>query len=192
MAVFFLCRLPNWMYVLYKLSNDVQENIFSVITNALGLMVMANCMLNPFLYTFLSETIRLTTFLASIVRGILSPCVKLCKFKNANNECREGKFHAFDNMYKARKIYTLHQKIWKKSIDNTYSGCLGCIHLLRQSFFRFLTLPPLSEFLYGQKNNFVGAVRKRWPPPPISSDVINGCSFISDQSQQYSPMNSTP
>ena len=99
MAVFFLCRLPNWIYVLYKLSNNVQENIFWVINYALGLMVMANCMLNPFLYTFLSETIRLTTFLASIVCGMFSPCVKLCKCKNANNnESQEGKRHAFNNM----------------------------------------------------------------------------------------------
>lgn len=81
MAVFFICRLPNWIYVLYKLSNNSQANIHWVINYALGLVVMANCMLNPFLYTFLSETIRLSTFLAGIICGMFRPCVKLCKPK---------------------------------------------------------------------------------------------------------------
>jgi 7 transmembrane receptor (rhodopsin family) len=86
MIVFFLCRLPHWIYILYKLGNDAEGNIHWVINYALGIMVMANCMFNPFLYTFLSETIRLTTFLAGIVCGIFSPCVKLCKCKTNKPE----------------------------------------------------------------------------------------------------------
>ena len=76
MAVFFVCRLPNWVYTLYKLSNTTELNIHWVINYALGIMAMANCMFNPFLYTFLSETIRLTTFLAGIICGIFIPCRK--------------------------------------------------------------------------------------------------------------------
>lgn len=101
MVVFFICRLPNWIYVLYKLSNNSQENIHWVINYSLGLMVMVNCMLNPFLYTFLSETIRLTTFLAGIICGVFSPCVKLCKFKTDKSESQEKAFEkrqAFNNM----------------------------------------------------------------------------------------------
>lgn len=98
MAVFFICRLPNWIYVLYKLSNNTQANIFWVLNYALGLMVMANCMLNPFLYTFLSETIRLTTFLAGIICGLFSPCVKLCRCKEGSMESEKGKSHTFNNM----------------------------------------------------------------------------------------------
>lgn len=101
MAVFFICRLPNWIYVLYKLSHNSQENIHWVINYSLGLMVMANCMLNPFLYTFLSETIRLTTFLAGIICGVFSPCVKLCKCKTNRSESQEREFRkrqTFNNM----------------------------------------------------------------------------------------------
>lgn len=102
MLVFFICRLPHWIYVLYKLGNSTKANIFWVINYALGLVVMANCMLNPFLYTFLSETIRLTTFLTGIVCGLFRPCVKLCKCRNANNESQDAraleKSHAFNNM----------------------------------------------------------------------------------------------
>jgi hypothetical protein len=76
MGVFFICRLPNWIYTLYKLSHDTQENIHWVINYAFGLMALANCMFNPFLYSFLSETIRLTTFLAGIICGIFNPCRK--------------------------------------------------------------------------------------------------------------------
>lgn len=93
MAVFFICRLPNWIYTMYKLGNNTQENIHWVINYSLGLMVMVNCMLNPFLYTFLSETIRLTTFLAGIVCGIFSPCVKLCKCKSWSHESQETDFN---------------------------------------------------------------------------------------------------
>lgn len=85
MAVFFVCRLPNWVYTLYKLSNVTELNIHWVINYALGIMAMANCMFNPFLYTFLSETIRLTTFLAGIICGIFIPCRK-CYEKPARNE----------------------------------------------------------------------------------------------------------
>lgn len=82
MLVFFICRLPNWVYVLYKLNNVTQENIYWVINYIVGLLVLLNCMLNPYLFTFLSETIRLTTFLSGIVCGIFRPCRKLCKSEN--------------------------------------------------------------------------------------------------------------
>jgi hypothetical protein len=93
MAVFFVCRLPNWIYTLYKLSHDTEENIHWVINYIFGLMALANCMLNPFLYSFLSETIRLTTFLAGIVCGIFNPCRKNCKkVKTVNSEAVSEKY----------------------------------------------------------------------------------------------------
>lgn len=90
MSVFFICRLPNWIYLLYKLSHDTQKNIHWVTHYCLGLMVMANCMLNPFLYTFLSETIRLTSFLAGIICGLFNPCIKLCKCKSGKGKGKKG------------------------------------------------------------------------------------------------------
>ncbi|CRL05729.1 CLUMA_CG018758, isoform A [Clunio marinus] len=90
MAVFFVCRLPNWIYTLYKLGNIVQDNFFWVVNYALGIVVMANCMLNPFLYTFLSETIRLTTIFAGIICGVCTPCVKLFKCQTSRKEEIQG------------------------------------------------------------------------------------------------------
>lgn len=98
MIVFFLCRLPNWIYILYKYNNNTQANIHWVISYALGLTAMANCMFNPFLYTFLSETIRLTTFLAGIICGVFTPCK--CK-KSRHAKCHDGeceKPQMFNNM----------------------------------------------------------------------------------------------
>lgn len=103
MGVFFICRLPNWIYVLYKYNHQTQGNIHWVISYSLGLMMLANCMLNPFLYTFLSETIRLTTFVAGIICGIfVSPCARMCnckKSRHANcsrSECEKPQM--FNNM----------------------------------------------------------------------------------------------
>lgn len=81
MAVFFICRLPNWIYVLYKLSNVTQKNIYWVIHYIFGILVLINCLLNPFLYTFLSETIRLTTFLLNLIVSIFRPCKNMCRKK---------------------------------------------------------------------------------------------------------------
>lgn len=101
MAVFFVCRLPNWIYILYKLSNSSEGNIHWVLNYAFGLIVMVNCMLNPFLYTFLSETIRLTTFLIGIICGMFRPCGKLCKSKSVKSDDPSGecaKRQIFNNM----------------------------------------------------------------------------------------------
>lgn len=86
MAVFFICRLPNWIYVLYKLSNVTQKNIYWVIHYIFGILVLINCLLNPFLYTFLSETIRLTTFLLNLVVSMFRPCKNLCQKKSSFKE----------------------------------------------------------------------------------------------------------
>lgn len=86
MAIFFICRLPNWIYVLYKLSNVTQKNIYWVIHYIFGILVLINCLLNPFLYTFLSETIRLTTFLLNLIGNIFRPCKNFCRKKPFNKE----------------------------------------------------------------------------------------------------------
>lgn len=82
MGVFLFCRLPTWIYLLYKLKHPSDNEIHHILYFVFGLMVMANCMMNPFLYTFLRDTIRLTTFLSGIIFGIFSPCSKLLRFKS--------------------------------------------------------------------------------------------------------------
>ena len=104
MAVFFICRLPNWVYILYKmLEYDTQQNIHWVLNYSFGIMVLLNCMLNPFLYTFLSETIRLTTFLAGIICAIFRPIGRIlschgCRSKNVEPPDVLNKSQTFDRM----------------------------------------------------------------------------------------------
>lgn len=103
MVVFFICRMPTWVFLLYKLGNVPQDNIHWVINYAFGLLVLTNCMANPFLYTFLSETIRLTTFLTGIIGGIFSSVFnlitcKMCRIKRNRSDCGLEKQQYFDRM----------------------------------------------------------------------------------------------
>lgn len=72
MSVFIICRLPNWGFLVYKLSHKVSNRLNWLLVYSFGIMGLLNCMLNPLLYTFLSETIRVTSF-------VESACCKLCK-----------------------------------------------------------------------------------------------------------------
>lgn len=67
MSVFFVCRLPAWIYTIYKLNNSADENIHWVLNYTFGVLVLLNCALNPYLYTFMTETIRLVAFLGAIL-----------------------------------------------------------------------------------------------------------------------------
>lgn len=78
MTVFIVCRLPNWVFLLYKLNHRVSGRINWLLLYNFGIGGLLNCMLNPLLYTFLSETIRITS-------RIRSGCHKLCKI------CRRSK-----------------------------------------------------------------------------------------------------
>lgn len=67
MMVFLLCRMPSWIYTLYKLNNSSDSNVHWVLNYSFGILVLLNCALNPYLYTFMSETIRLMTLLGAIL-----------------------------------------------------------------------------------------------------------------------------
>lgn len=84
MAVFVICRMPNWIFIITRFNKVSTDNIYAVLHFSFGLMEMVNCMLNPFIYTFLSETIRLTTFMADIFRGLFRPCLSFCRKNNKN------------------------------------------------------------------------------------------------------------
>jgi carbon starvation protein CstA len=79
MAVFIVCRVPNWVFITFMMRKNVKKNIHWVLYFTFGLLVAVNCMLNPFLYSFLSETIGLANFVGDIICGALSPLVKLFK-----------------------------------------------------------------------------------------------------------------
>lgn len=75
MSVFFLCRLPTWIFLLIKLHGTANTNVFWVLHYTFGIMAMMNCVLNPLIYTFLGETIKMTVFLRSMcVRFWVDPC----------------------------------------------------------------------------------------------------------------------
>lgn len=74
MIIFFICRFPSWVYTIYKLNNTSDTNIEWILSYAFGILAMINCALNPYLYTFMSETIRLVTFLGNIIRGLCASC----------------------------------------------------------------------------------------------------------------------
>lgn len=56
MITFFVCRLPTWIFLLYKLFNVSNTNVHWMLQYCLGLLSITNCVLNPLLYTFLTET----------------------------------------------------------------------------------------------------------------------------------------
>jgi hypothetical protein len=86
MAVFFICRMPSWVYTLYKLNNDSDSNLEWILSYSFGILTLINCALNPYLYTFLSETIRIISFLGNVIRGIFSSlCVLCCRERRAHN-----------------------------------------------------------------------------------------------------------
>lgn len=71
MAVFLMCRLPNWIFLLIKMHGIVVTNLYWILHYSFGIMAMLNCVLNPLIYTFLSETIKLTVFLKAL-------CTRCC------------------------------------------------------------------------------------------------------------------
>lgn len=81
MAVFLLCRVPNWVFSVFMLFSTRQERVHWLLYFSFGLLALINCMLNPFIYTFLSETIRVTNLLAGIFCGIFCFMKNLCKCK---------------------------------------------------------------------------------------------------------------
>lgn len=89
MAVFFICRLPNWIFVLYKMNNSANKIHHWCFQYAFGVVGLTNCMLNPFMYTFLSETIRVTKFLRDFCIKCIKPCPK--KSHYARNKTLFGK-----------------------------------------------------------------------------------------------------
>lgn len=81
MAVFFICRLPTWIFVLYKMNNSANKSYHWIFQYAFGVVGLTNCMLNPFMYTFLSETIRVTKFLRNFCMKCIKPCPKKSNYE---------------------------------------------------------------------------------------------------------------
>lgn len=70
MTTFFVCRLPTWIFLLIKLNNELNASGSYLVHFCFGILSLANCAVNPFLYTFLTETIRFGSNIKSRMRGI--------------------------------------------------------------------------------------------------------------------------
>lgn len=68
MTTFLVCRLPTWVFLLYKLYFNATTNLQWMLHYAFGLLSIVNCILNPLFYTFLSETIRCSFGCASFLQ----------------------------------------------------------------------------------------------------------------------------
>lgn len=87
MTVFLVCRMPNWIFLLYKLSNHISGRFNWLLVYSFGASGLLNCMLNPWLYTFLGETIRITSHIGSGCRKFCKLCRRSKKKNNyANNQ----------------------------------------------------------------------------------------------------------
>jgi hypothetical protein len=93
MTIFFICRLPNWAFLLVKLQVRLVGKIYWVVHYSLGILSMASCLLNPFVYTFLSETIQFTTFMAAV-------CRKICFWKCCSRSESSNGDGSFNESYK--------------------------------------------------------------------------------------------
>ncbi|XP_058829362.1 alpha-2A adrenergic receptor [Topomyia yanbarensis] len=93
MAVFLVCRLPHWIFLLIKMHGLAATNVYWLLHYSFGIIAMINCVLNPLIYTFLIETIKFTVFLKTICRRLwVEPCRKLNnvqygKPKGKKNSC---------------------------------------------------------------------------------------------------------
>uniref|UniRef100_A0A182PMW2 G-protein coupled receptors family 1 profile domain-containing protein n=1 Tax=Anopheles epiroticus TaxID=199890 RepID=A0A182PMW2_9DIPT len=75
MLVFFVCRLPMWVFLLIKMIGDANTSAYWNLHYSFGILAMVNAVLNPLMYTFLTETIRFTLFVkAYCTRACVQPC----------------------------------------------------------------------------------------------------------------------
>lgn len=81
MAVFLICRVPNWIFSVIVMNLKTQENIHWLLYFTFGLFALVNCLLNPFIYTFLSETIHVSNLLAGSCCDLFFFFKKVCSCK---------------------------------------------------------------------------------------------------------------
>ncbi|XP_055591172.1 neuropeptide receptor npr-1 [Uranotaenia lowii] len=75
MVMFLVCRLPTWVFLLVKLYGVANTNLYWVLHYTFGIMAMLNGALNPLLYTFLGETIKVSMFLKTkCIQLTVEPC----------------------------------------------------------------------------------------------------------------------
>lgn len=90
--IFFLLRLPTWIFLLMKLNMTLTENIHWILQYVFGILSLTNCVVNPFIYTFLSETIHYGNQFSNKIKTCCFPwigCICICK-KNDYTDAEIG------------------------------------------------------------------------------------------------------
>lgn len=89
MSVFICCRLPNWIFLFYKLKYNVSSTLNWILLYSFAALGLLNSMLNPFLYTFLNETIRITSSIANECQRFINIFCHRARYedttRNSNN-----------------------------------------------------------------------------------------------------------
>jgi 7 transmembrane receptor (rhodopsin family) len=89
MSVFICCRLPNWIFLFYKLKYNVSSTLNWILLYSFAALGLLNSMLNPFLYTFLNETIRITSSIANECQRFINIFCHCARYedtpRNSNN-----------------------------------------------------------------------------------------------------------
>lgn len=88
-TTFLVCRLPTWIYLLYKLENVANTNMHWILQYVFGILSIFNCVLNPFMYTFLMETIHCSFAIFDRITKVLR-CRKCCGRKEVVDEPMVG------------------------------------------------------------------------------------------------------
>ncbi|KAG5674190.1 hypothetical protein PVAND_004172 [Polypedilum vanderplanki] len=84
-CVFILFRLPTWIFLLVKLNYFIEARVQWVLNYTFSAIGILNSTVNPFLYTFLSQTIRCTSY-------IREKCHKLCKLCRSKATTVQGNY----------------------------------------------------------------------------------------------------
>lgn len=106
MITFFICRLPTWIYLLYKLFNVANTNLHWVLQYIFGILSIFNCVLNPLLYTFLTETMHCSfVFLDKLKKIRFVWSKKKCATENQRDADTETGFNPVNNAELRNKFY---------------------------------------------------------------------------------------
>lgn len=97
MAVFFICRMPHYIFNLVKYGTKLTDTKYWVMANVFTFLLILNTTLNPFLYSFLNESIYFfDKFFISIKDFFSEVCCCCCSsiefadFEKDNSFCLEN------------------------------------------------------------------------------------------------------
>nr|XP_022900455.1 QRFP-like peptide receptor [Onthophagus taurus] len=90
MMAFLLCRIPYWTFNILKLINTYREHHYWILTYLFNGLALLNCAMNPFLYTFLNETVdylsRITKILNDFTCQVCCCCFSNTEFEDFGKE----------------------------------------------------------------------------------------------------------